>query len=138
MKVKFKVTAVNKPEEIGEDELRAHFTRSWRADWSHCLVLKAEDDEAGLILFDFYPASRCGSIQMVFVLDQFRRLGAGRNLMKQALTKLKRLGARTVWLEPFALDRRHGQPNAEALRRWYAGIGFTDAAEAKMEKILCR
>ncbi|WP_186181780.1 GNAT family N-acetyltransferase [Burkholderia gladioli] len=138
MKVKFKVTAVNTPEEIGEDVLRAHFTRSWRAAWSHCFVLRAEDDEAGLILFDFYPDSLLGSVQMVFVLDQFRRRGAGRNLMREALTKLERLGAQTVWLEPFALDRRAGQPNADALRRWYAGIGFADAAGAKMEKILCR
>ncbi|WP_186111477.1 GNAT family N-acetyltransferase [Burkholderia gladioli] len=138
MKGNFKVTSVNTPGEIGEEELRGHFTRSWRAEWSHCFVLKAEDNEAGLILFDFYQDSRCGSVQLVLVLDQFRRLGAGRYLMKEALTKLERLGARTVWLEPVVLDRRPGQPSAEALRRWYAGIGFTNAAGAKMEKILCR
>ena len=129
------VRPVTMPDDIGTDELRARVDREWRDRWSHCLVALVDGMEAGVVLFDFYQETSDGSIQQVFVLSPFRRRGIASALIKYAEIELNRLGAVRIWLEPYALTRETGQPDATILRRWYSGLGFIgDDMSVRMTK----
>lgn len=78
--------------------------------------------EVGLLIFEEYPNHAFGLIYEVFVLEPYRRLGIGLQLLKHAEELARNKGFSSVRLQAKSLDRLN--VSDQALMQWYGKNGY--------------
>jgi GNAT superfamily N-acetyltransferase len=78
--------------------------------------------EAGLLIFEHFPNNSLGFVYEIYVLEQFRAMGIGNQLLSLAETVALDSGCTTLRLTARSLDQEF--INDENLMSWYGRKGF--------------
>lgn len=78
--------------------------------------------EAGLLIFEHFPNNSLGFVYEIYVLEKFRAIGVGNQLLSRAETVALDSACKTLRLTARSLDREF--INDENLRSWYGRKGF--------------
>ena len=78
--------------------------------------------EAGLLIFEHFPNYYLGFVYEIYVLEKFRAIGVGNQLLLRAETIAIDSGCKTLRLTVRSLDRQF--IDDEDLMSWYGRKGF--------------
>lgn len=112
-----KVTSHNK---IENQTLRQRAKRA-RGGRSNEFIALLDDNEAGLLSYDYRNEAFEVFIYEIYVLPEFRNKGIGSQMLAHAEKKAIQLQCLKVKLEPFPLDKETKQTS---LINWYKDNGY--------------
>jgi GNAT superfamily N-acetyltransferase len=87
--------------------------------------------EAGLLIFEHFPCHSVGLVYEIYVLEKFRAMGVGNQLLSQAETVAVDSACKTLRLTARSLDQEF--IDDDSLISWYGRKGFSRDASTSGE-----